>query len=108
MYEWYPYPKTRPAESGDYLILFSLDGESKEVIPEVATFYNKGDFFAPGNSTLINATPEERFVDALIRHPITVKKSGFYYQHPDEKEYWELKPIFWAYLPEPPEGYRYN
>jgi len=42
MYEWYPYPKTRPAESGDYLILFNLDGESKEVIPEVATFYNRG------------------------------------------------------------------
>ena len=79
MYEWYPYPKTRPTESGDYLTLYNDGAGGKEVCAEVATFYNHGDFFAPGNSTIVGCTPEERFIDALIRHPITIKKSGFYY-----------------------------
>ena len=55
-----------------------------------------------------SGTPEEKLVDSILHHPITVEKEGFYTSDIDMKDFWELRPLFWTYLPEAPQGFTYE
>ena len=109
MSKWYPYPQTRPNEAGDYLILYPGGIKENDIDAEVAYFYKSGDIIGSGKPE-IEGTAEEKLLDSILHRPIIASKDGFYagaLNDDGEDEYWELKPIFWTFLPEAPEGYEY-
>ena len=105
--QWHLYSEKHPQERGDYLVLFD-DGESrKELCAEVATYFTRGETIGSLPSC-IDGTAEEKLVDSIFHHPITVEKEGFYTSDAEMSRFWELKPLFWAFLPETPQGYKYE
>ena len=110
MSKWYPYPQTRPNEAGYYLILYP--GGLKENIAdaEVAHFYESGDIIGQGKPE-IEGSAEEKLLDSIFNRPIITANGGFYCSELKDgggDKVCELKPTFWTFLPEPPDGYEYN
>ena len=110
MSKWYFYLKEKPHEAGPYLILTDDGAGGNTVDADVENFYKSGDRIGSGLPE-IEGTAEERLLDSILHRPIIASEDGFYsgaMNDDGEDEYWELKPTFWTYLPEPPEGYEYN
>ena len=105
--QWYRYPETRPPKRGDYLVLFSDETDGKELSAEVATYCTRGETIGSLPSC-INGTAEEKLADSIFHHPIIVEKEGFYTSDSEMERFWELKPLFWADLPEAPQGFTYE
>ena len=109
MSKWYFYLKEKPNEAGPYLILNDDGAGGNKVDAGVADFYKSGDIIGSGLPE-IEGTAEEKLLDSILYRPIIASKDGFYTSvHEDGQDVcWELKPTFWTFLPEPPEGYEYN
>ena len=105
--QWYRYSETQPQKHGDYLVLFCDGTNGKELSAEVATWFTKGETIGSLPSSM-HGTPEEKLADSILHHPITVEKEGFYTSDPGMSRFWELKPLFWANLPEAPQGFKYE
>jgi len=67
----------------------------------------KGDVLTCGEPE-VEGSAEERLLDSLLNHEVKAEKNGFYHVGLDYPEYWELMPLFWAELPEAPDGYEYR
>jgi hypothetical protein len=107
---WKPYPKNVPEKSGYYLVLYEADNNGNYTGACVEKYYNKGDFINIMPSD-INGTPEERLIDSLNNRTVYVEKPGFYTSGEDSNGLiidWEVKPLYWTELPEPPNGAKYN
>jgi len=81
MADWKRYEDVKPEKSGDYLILYDDGNGGNGVCADVGRYY------------------------IIINHPVTVAKAGFYAD--DDLNFWKLRPLFWAELPEAPEGHEY-
>lgn len=102
---WYPYPETRPGKSGDYLTVYSYEDDGKDANIDVTPFLEEGDTLFYGEPEA-GDTPEEKMLDQAMNREIKCGKSGFY-NIPLDGMPWMVKPKFWAFLPELPEGYTY-
>lgn len=107
--EWKRYPESVPEKSGYYLVLYEPDNDGNFIGACTEKYYMEGDFIDCMPSDL-PGTPEERMIDSLKNRPILVAKDGFYTAGEDESgwtKHWEVKPMYWMELPEPPNGAKY-
>ena len=107
---WFAYPKTQPKEAGYYLILYDVGVKENEVDAEVAHFYQSGDILGYGKPE-IEGTAEEKLLDSIFHRPVIAAKDGFYCSEMNDEgadDCWEIRPVFWTFLPDPPEGYEYK
>ena len=108
MAEWKNYAEEHPAKAGDYLVIFEPD-RINNVRAFVESYYKFGDTLywdenAPGKGN----TPEEILLDKVMNYQVLAMKEGFYHKEinldTDEESAWEITPVWWTELPEPPEG----
>lgn len=102
---WYKAADAKPAKAGTYLILDGPDSEGA-ACPDTCDYFHKGDplIYLPPDGE----TAEKRLLQALFDERYTVKApyDGFFETDGEEK-YWEVRPTWWAPMPEPPEGLHY-
>ena len=110
MSKWLSYPQTKQNEAGYYLILYRGGISKNDVDAGVEHFYKAGDIIGYGKPE-IKGTAEERLLDSVLCRPIIAAQDGFYCSEMQDgggDDCWELKPIFWTFLPDAPEGYEYG
>lgn len=103
---WKRYDQEWPAKAGDYLVIFDPEG-SNEITMHVASYYKLGDVLCIDYHSQLPGSAEEKLVDCMINQQVLAMKEGFYEVDLDDDSAYELKPVFWTELPDPPEGYVY-
>ena len=104
--EWISCAERLPEKAGDYLILFLSDTDIT-VSVDIGTFYKAGDHLGIGEPEA-GRTAEERLLDSILNRPILAGRDGFYTGSLESNARWEIKPLFWAELPDAPDGYEYD
>ena len=103
---WVSCKEKLPETAGDYLVVYPVDSDAC-LDAEVSCFYRKGDVLTCAEPQA-GRTAEERLLDSVLNRTIRAEKDGFYFVGEDFSEFWGLKPLFWAELPEAPEGCGYR
>lgn len=103
---WKRYDQEWPEKAGDYLVIYDSEG-SDEITMHVASYYKLGDVLYVDFNSRLPGSAEERLVDSVMNQQVLAMKEGFYEVDPEEDSAYELKPVFWTELPDPPEGFTY-
>ena len=112
MAEWKKYAEEHPAEAGDYLVIFDPCGMDT-VNAFVESYYKFGDrLYSDSEGPFKGNTAEEKLLDQIMNHQVIAMKEGFYHIEMDldtgEESASEIVPMWWAELPEPPEGFKWD
>ncbi len=106
--EWHLTSLEKPEHSGYYLIAF--ESQAGRVSPDIGRYYHAGETIAHETPMGSYKSPREVLKALANSKPIIAEENGFYTFNIDEDDNiltWEIRPLFWAELPDPPV-FRYD